>query len=232
MNTKSGATQILLVLFLALSTVLTAQQNATGIPEGFVDAKEFIPNLRTDLRYYGSNNFVGGPIDGYERPKCIMTKAAAEALKKVQADFEKLGFGLLIFDAYRPQRAVNHFIRWAQDTADTKMKDIFYPNVDKGSLFEDGYIAEKSAHSRGSTVDLTIVSLKTGHILDLGSSYDFFDEKSNVNYTKITKNQRAIRLLLQRRMVKHGFEPYESEWWHFTLANEPYPDTYFDFAIK
>ncbi|PID69362.1 MAG: peptidase M15 [Flavobacteriales bacterium] len=232
MKIKSGATHILAVLFLALSTVLTAQNSTTGIPEGFVDAKEYIPNLRTDLRYYGSNNFVGEPIDGYERPKCIMTKEAAKALKKVQADFEKLGFGLLVFDAYRPQRAVNHFIRWAQDTTDTKMKDRFYPNVDKSSLFEDGYITEKSAHSRGSTVDLTIVSLKTGHILDLGSSYDLFDEKSNVSYTKITKNQRAIRLLLQRKMVKYGFKPYENEWWHFTLAKEPYPDTYFDFAIN
>ncbi|MCK0130792.1 M15 family metallopeptidase [Flavobacteriaceae bacterium F08102] len=205
---------------------------AQTLPKGFVDVKEVIPNLRTDLRYYGTNNFIGKPIDGYEKPRCILTKEAAEALKKVQEDFEKLGFGLLVFDAYRPQRAVNQFMKWAEDPNDTKMKEQFYPNKDKSSLFKEDYIAKKSGHSRGSTVDVTIVSLKTGHILDLGSDFDLFDEKSSVNYKNITKNQRAIRLLLQRRMMKHGFKPYEKEWWHFTLENEPYPDTYFDFSIK
>ena len=220
------------VLLVSTSVQIQAQNKLGTLPEGFVYVKEVIPKLRTDLRYYSENNFIGKPIDGYNKPKCILTTDAAQALKKVQQDFEKLGFGLLIFDAYRPQRAVNHFVRWAQDSTDTKMKEQYYPNIDKKDLFKEQYIATKSGHSRGSTVDLTIVSLKTGHILDLGSPFDLFDEKSNVSYKNVTKNQRSIRLMLQRRMVKHGFIPHEKEWWHFSLAKEPYPDTYFDFSIE
>ncbi|MCB0484856.1 MAG: M15 family metallopeptidase [Flavobacteriaceae bacterium] len=222
----------ILVVSALFSFAGNAQYKPETMPDGFVYVKDLIPNLRTDLRYYSSNNFVGEPIDGYEKPKCILTKEAAIALKKVQEEFEKLGFGLLIFDAYRPQRAVNHFIRWSKDSTDIKMKEEFYPNIDKKDLFKEGYIAEKSGHSRGSTVDLTIVSLKTGHILDLGGPYDFFDKKSWTEYTNITKNQRAIRLMLKRRMEKHGFVSYEKEWWHFTLKNEPYPNTYFDFPVE
>ena len=222
----------ILVVSALFSFAGNAQYKPETMPDGFVYVKDLIPNLRTDLRYYSSNNFVGEPIDGYEKPKCILTKEAAIALKKVQEEFEKLGFGLLIFDAYRPQRAVNHFIRWSKDSTDIKMKEEFYPNIDKKDLFKEGYIAEKSGHSRGSTVDLTIVSLKTGHILDLGGPYDFFDKRSWTEYTNITKNQRAIRLMLKRRMEKHGFVSYEKEWWHFTLKNEPYPDTYFDFPVE
>ena len=220
------------VLLVSISVQIQAQKESGTLPEGFVYVKEVIPKLRTDLRYYSDNNFIGQPIDGYNKPKCILTVEAAEALKKVQQDFEKLGFGLLVFDAYRPQRAVNQFIKWAQDTTDTKMKDKYYPNINKKDLFKEEYISAKSGHSRGSTVDLTIVSLKTGHILDLGSDFDLFDERSNVNYKNVTKNQRSIRLMLQRRMVKHGFKPHEKEWWHFTLAKEPHPDTYFDFSIE
>lgn len=222
-----------LLLILSLSSFnVTAQDKSTSIPEGFVDVKEVIPNIRTDLRYFTANNFVGKPIDGYIHPKCILSKKAAEALKKVQEEFERMGFGLLIFDAYRPQRAVDEFIAWSKDPNDIKMKEQYYPNVDKSNLFEEGYISSKSGHTRGSTVDLTIVSLKTGHILDLGGPYDFFGERSWVNYEHITKNQHAIRLMLQRRMMKYGFVPYEKEWWHFTLKDEPYPDTYFDFPIE
>lgn len=222
----------ILVLSVLFSFAGNAQYKPETMPDGFVYVKDLIPNLRTDLRYYSSNNFVGEPIDGYKKPKCILTKEAAIALKKVQEEFEKLGFGLMIFDAYRPQRAVNHFISWSKDSTDIKMKEEFYPNIDKKDLFKEGYIAEKSGHSRGSTVDLTIVSLKTGHILDLGGPYDFFDKRSWTEYTNITKNQRAIRLMLKRRMEKHGFVSYEKEWWHFTLKNEPYPDTYFDFPVE
>lgn len=232
MKTFSIIKLFIVVLYIGLSTNTNAQYNPKTIPDGFVYAKEVIPNLRTDLRYYSSNNFVGTPINGYIKPKCILTKEAAEALKKVQTEFERLGFGLLVFDAYRPQTAVNHFVRWAKDSTDTKMKKQFYPNVNKKDLFEEGYIASKSGHSRGSTVDVTIVSLRTGHILDLGGPYDFFDKRSWINYKNITKNQHAIRLMLQRRMVKHGFKPYDKEWWHFTLANEPYPDKYFDFPVE
>lgn len=222
-----------LLLILSFSSFdLPAQNKSTSLPEGFVDVKEVIPNIRTDLRYFTANNFVGKPIDGYVHPKCILSKKAAEALKKVQEEFERMGFGLLIFDAYRPQRAVDEFIAWSKDPNDIKMKEQYYPNVDKSNLFEEGYISSKSGHTRGSTVDLTIVSLKTGHILDLGGPYDFFGERSWVNYEHITKNQHAIRLMLQRRMIKYGFVPYEKEWWHFTLKDEPYPDTYFDFPIE
>ncbi|MCB0474478.1 MAG: M15 family metallopeptidase, partial [Flavobacteriaceae bacterium] len=211
-----------LLLILSFSSFnLPAQNKSTSLPEGFVDVKEVIPNIRTDLRYFTANNFVGKPIDGYVHPKCILSKKAAEALKKVQEEFERMGFGLLIFDAYRPQRAVDEFIAWSKDPNDIKMKEQYYPNVDKSNLFEEGYISSKSGHTRGSTVDLTIVSLKTGHILDLGGPYDFFGERSWVNYEHITKNQHAIRLMLQRRMIKYGFVPYEKEWWHFTLKDEP-----------
>ncbi len=200
--------------------------------KNFVYLKELIPKLRSDLRYYGSNNFVGKPIDGYNEPKILLTIEAANALKKVQDELERIGFGLLIYDAYRPQKATDHFIRWSDDIADTLMKEDFYPNIDKKELFKLGYISKKSGHSRGSTVDLTIVSLKSKHILNMGSPYDLFDERSHTEYPNITKNQRALRLLLKRRMEKHGFKSYEKEWWHFTLKNEPFPDTYFDFPIE
>ncbi len=232
MKTLRFINLFIIILYVGLSTNISAQYDPGTLPPGFVYAKEVIPKLRTDLRYYSSNNFIGEPINGYIKPKCILTKEAAEALKKVQEEFERLGFGLLIFDAYRPQTAVNHFVRWSKDSTDTKMKEQFYPNINKKDLFEEGYISSKSGHSRGSTIDVTIVSLRTGHILDLGGSYDFFDKRSSINYKNITKNQRAIRLMLQRRMIKHGFKPYEKEWWHFTLAKEPYPNKYFDFPVE
>ncbi|MCF6224182.1 MAG: M15 family metallopeptidase [Flavobacteriaceae bacterium] len=198
----------------------------------FVYLKEIMTNLRSDIRYYGSNNFIGQPIDGYNAPKCLLSKEAAYALKKVQDELEKIGFGLLIYDAYRPQRAVDHFIRWAKDESDTAMKLQFYPNIDKKDLFSKGYISARSGHSRGSTVDLTIVSLKTRHILNMGSAYDLFDEVSGIENKSITSNQKSLRMLLKRRMEKHGFISYEKEWWHFTLKDEPYPDTYFDFPVE
>jgi len=218
--------------FFILLSFTKQKVDETPPNKNFVYLKELIPKLRSDLRYYGSNNFVGKPIDGYNEPKILLTIEAANALKKVQDELERIGFGLLIYDAYRPQKATDHFIRWSDDMADTLMKDDFYPNIDKKELFKLGYISKKSGHSRGSTVDLTIVSLKTKHILNMGSPYDLFDEKSHTEYPNITKNQRALRLLLKRRMEKHGFKSYEKEWWHFTLKNEPFPDTYFDFPIE
>ncbi len=218
--------------FFILLSFTKQKVDETPPNKNFVYLKELIPKLRSDLRYYGSNNFVGKPIDGYNEPKILLTIEAANALKKVQDELERIGFGLLIYDAYRPQKATDHFIRWSDDMADTLMKEDFYPNIDKKELFKLGYISKKSGHSRGSTVDLTIVSLKTKHILNMGSPYDLFDEKSHTEYPNITKNQRALRLLLKRRMEKHGFKSYEKEWWHFTLKNEPFPDTYFDFPIE
>lgn len=225
-------------LFAALSILLSlmpaanAQMKPVQLPEGFVYAKEVIPKLRTDLRYYSSNNFIGKPIEGYIQPKCIVTKKAADALKKVQDELQMLGFGLLIYDAYRPQRAVDQFVAWVNDSTDTSMKEKYYPNINKKDLITQQYIAEKSGHSRGSSVDVTIVSLTTGHLLDMGSPYDLFDEKSAIDYPNITRNQHAVRLLLKRRMEKHGFKSHPKEWWHFTLVKEPYPDKYFDFPVE
>ena len=224
---------IILFSFLSFSTLGSQVPVEPPSKEAFMDLKELMPNLRSDMRYYSSNNFVGAPIDGYNEPKVFLTKEAAEALKKVQDELERLGFGLLIYDAYRPQRATDHFVRWAQDENDDTMKTQFYPNIDKKDLFSKGYISVKSGHSRGSTVDVTIVSLKTKQILNMGSPYDLFDEVSSVDHTAtITKNQHALRLLLKRRMEKHGWQSYPQEWWHFTLKEEPYPDTYFDFPIE
>ena len=221
---------------IALLSFTTLGQNVTDRPpskEDFVDLKEIMPNLRSDLRYYGDNNFVGRPIEGYKEPKCLLTKEAAQALKKVQDELERLGFGLMVYDAYRPQQATNDFVQWAEDISDTMMKPQYYPNIEKKDLFSKGYISVKSGHSRGSTVDVTIVSLKTKQILNMGSPYDLFDEVSATDHTaSITKNQHSLRLLLKRRMEKHGWESYPKEWWHFTLKDEPYPNTYFDFPIE
>ncbi len=227
-----------IIRFLIIITLFGFTSNSsyqTGEPptkKDFIYLKEIMPNLRSDLRYYGSHNFIGRPIDGYNAPKCLLTKEAAYALKNVQDELEKIGFGLLIYDAYRPQRAVDHFVRWSQDENDTTMKVEFYPNIDKKDIFARGYISAKSGHSRGSTVDLTIVSLKTRHILNMGSPYDLFDEVSSIEDKSITGNQRSLRMLLKRRMEKHGFKSYPKEWWHFTLEKEPYPDTYFDFPVE
>lgn len=222
----------LIIAFLSLTSISFSQEDLVQLPKEFVYAKEVIPNLRSDLRYYSSNNFIGKPIDGYLKPKCILTVEATAALKNVQDELGRLGFGLLIYDAYRPQRAVEHFVKWAQDSTDTIMKERFYPNIDKKDLFKKQYISTKSGHTRGSTIDLTIVSLTTGHILDMGSEYDLFDEKSSGDYPNITRNQRAVRLLLKRRMEKHGFKSHSKEWWHYTLSKEPYPKKYFDFPVQ
>lgn len=220
--------RLLLTLILCLSFLACTAQ----LPKGFTYAKELIPGLKSELRYYNGNNFIGKPIDGYLSDKIILTTEAARALAKVQAELETFGLSLKVFDAYRPQRAVNHFIRWARVLNDTVNKSRFYPDVKKRHLFREGYIATRSGHSRGSTLDLTIVDLKTGEELDMGSPYDFFGMESWVNYGKISASQRANRMLLQAVMLKHGFRNYPKEWWHFTLRNEPYPETYFDFEVE
>jgi D-alanyl-D-alanine dipeptidase len=194
-----------------------------------------IPDLRLDLRYAGSHNFVGERIDGYLKQRCVLTREAAEALKKVQEDLRPFGLGLKVFDAYRPQRAVDHFVRWARDTADTRMKGEFYPGVEKKDLFRENYIAARSGHSRGSTVDLTIVSLSgedAGREIDMGSGFDFFGPRSWPDHTGIPSSRRAHRMLLRMVMKKHGFQPDAREWWHFTLKGEPYPGTYFNFPVQ
>ena len=197
----------------------------------FREIKKEIPSIELEMRYYGSDNFIGEPIDGYFAPKALLSREANDALKKVQKELNSFSLGLKVFDAYRPQKAVDHFVRWGRDLKDRKMKEAFYPNVEKKNLFKEGYIAEHSGHSRGSTVDLTIIDLESKFELDMGSSFDFFGEPSWVHYQQITAQQRANRMLLNRTMLKHGFKSYAQEWWHFTLKNEPYKK-YFDFNIE
>ena len=201
-------------------------------PEGFVYIHEAIPSVKYEIRYSGEHNFIGSPINGYEKPVALMTREAAAALKKASEKLEAQGYVLKIFDAYRPKRAVNQFIAWARDPEDVKMKAEFYPEVDKKDLFKLGYIASKSGHTRGSTVDLTIIEKATGKEVDMGSPYDFFGDISHHGTTKITPQQTRNRELLMRAMQQAGFRSYSEEWWHYTLKNEPYPDTYFDFPVK
>ena len=202
------------------------------LPKGFVYVKEVIPDLDVELRYYGMNNFVGDTIDGYKSNHLILTEAAAEKLKLVQDELQEQNLCLKVYDGYRPQRAVNHFIRWAKDLNDTINKSIFYPDVAKRNLFKEEYIASRSGHSRGSTVDLTIINGNTGEPLDMGSPYDFFGQQSWVDYNGISEEQQKNRQLLQTIMLKHNFRNYPKEWWHFTLRWEPFPKTYFDFEIE
>ena len=217
------------ILFLLLISYSTACQK---LSKGFVYLSKIDSTIQSDLRYYTSNNFIGKPIDGYKNNVVIVTKETAKALKLVQQNLIKQGYSLKIFDSYRPQQSVDHFVKWAKVLNDTLMKSQFYPNVAKKDLFKRGYIASKSGHTRGSTVDLTIVDIKTRQELDMGSPYDFFGQQSHPFYKNITEEQKANRMLLRKMMLKNSFKPYENEWWHFTLNKEPYPETYFNFAVE
>lgn len=219
----------MLTLALILNCPGCAQK--AHVPDGFVYVKDVIPSAQQDIRYYGSNNFVGRPIDGYQAPAAILTNDAARALTHVSEDLTGQGYGLKIFDAYRPQRAVDDFIRWANDSDDVKMQEEYYPRIEKKDLFSQGYIARKSGHSRGSTVDLTLVNKKTGAELDMGSHFDYLDPVSAHGSPLITSEQAANRKLLKNIMEKHGFKSYAREWWHYTLIKEPYPDRYFNFDV-
>lgn len=243
--------KIIFTFFLALSVNILSQE----IPNGFVEIREVIPDIILDLRYATNHNFLGVKVDGYEAEKCYITKAAADSLAKVQAELRKFSLSLKIYDAYRPQRAVNNFVRWAKNLSDTLTKKEFYPTVDKSRLFIDGYIAEKSGHSRGSTVDLTIVPIPLAeqpkysknnqcecykpanerykdNSLDMGTGFDCFNQLSHTENPKISSQERANRLLLKSLMERFGFKNLAEEWWHFTLKNEPFPKTYFDFVIQ
>lgn len=199
--------------------------------EGFVSVGETIPDVILEIRYYSSFNFIGERIDGYEQPIAMLTREAASALKKVSDEAVSRGYRLKIYDAYRPQKAVDHFMRWAKDVSDIRMKSCFYPGLDKSELIPGGYIAEYSSHSRGSTADLTLFDMGTQKELDMGGPFDFFGELSHPDYPGITEEQHANRMLLRSLMTSHGFLPLEEEWWHFTMAGEPYPDTYFTFPV-
>ena len=198
----------------------------------FVTLTDVVPDVIMEIRYFGSYNFVGTRIDGYLEPTALLTRQAADSLLAVSNDVKAQGYRLKIYDAYRPQMAVSHFVRWAEDTADTRMKAYFYPDLTKDVLFPQGYIAAHSGHSRGSTVDLTLVDMKTGKELDMGGVFDFFGEISHPDYREITEAQYANRMLLREGMLSHGFKPLPEEWWHFTLENEPYPETYFTFPVS
>ena len=216
----------LTLLFLLLVSSANAQ-----MPDGFIDLTEVIPDVRIELRYYSENNFIGRRITGYNAERIVLTVEAAKALGEAQKALLPFGLSLKIYDGYRPQRAVDQFISWARILDDTLTKSRFYPDVRKQDLFKEGYIASRSGHSRGSTVDLTIVDIDTGRSLDMGSPYDFFGKESWIDHADISAQQKANRLLLQRVMLQNGFRNYPKEWWHFTLRNEPYPETYFDFPI-
>ncbi len=225
------------------------------VPAEFVEVVKIIPTIVLDLRYISDHNFIGKPIIGYNAPKCYLTRETANALKKVQEELLPFGLSLKIYDSYRPQRAVDHFVEWAKNLADTSMKREFYPDVPKEILFDEGYIASRSSHTRGSTVDITIVPVNSqqevytagqelcdcrkpalerfkDNSLDMGTGYDCFDPLSWTVRQDITPKQRANRLLLKSLMEKYGFKNYAKEWWHFTLRNEPFPDTYFNFVVE
>jgi len=204
---------------------------SNNLPKGFVYIDEVINDVDIDIRYSNDNNFIGKKINGYNQSAAIGTKELALALKEIQNDLKHFGYGVKIFDAYRPQKAVNHFSRWSTND-DVLMKDLFYPNIEKRDLFKKGYIASRSGHSRGSTIDLTIINLKTKEELDMGTSYDFFGIESSYDYSGLTNEQNSNRLLLYSVMKKYGFKSLRSEWWHFTLENEPFPDTYFNFNVE
>lgn len=226
------------ILFIAAAIILTitackdAQVAQSHLPDGFVYLDEVLVNAKYDVRYYTTNNFLGVRVDGYLAPRVILTKEAANMLALAEKDMEEIGLGFLIFDGFRPQQAVDHFVRWAEDLSDTIMKSKLYPDVAKEDLFELGYIAKKSGHSRGSTVDLTLFNLATGDELDMGSVFDFFGEISNHNTDLISAEQTQNRNVLRDVMLKHNFRLYIKEWWHYTLENEPFPDEYFNFPVK
>jgi D-alanyl-D-alanine dipeptidase len=219
----------IIFVIIILSTIIFNGQN---IPKNFVYLENIAPSITYKLQYLSENNFIGKPIDGYKSNCLIVSLETANVLKKIQQEVLKKGFSLKIFDAYRPQQAVDHFVMWAKVLNDTLMKKEYYPTVPKSELFKQGYIASKSGHSRGSTVDITLVNSKTGKEIDMGSAYDFFGIQSHPFFKGITKRQKENRMFLRKVMLDNGFTPYKNEWWHFTLKNEPFPNTYFNFFIN
>ncbi|AOR35531.1 D-alanyl-D-alanine dipeptidase [Streptomyces fodineus] len=261
MTRLTRAVRGLVTALAALLAVTTASATAQArsepkAPKDFVALRTVDPTIIQEIRYFTPHNFVGERIDGYEQPLCILTRPAAEALHKAQLQLLRKGYTLKVYDCYRPQRAVNHFVRWAKDLDDQAMKGEFYPNVDKTRLFADGYIAEKSGHSRGSTMDLTIVKLPArptrpyhpgqplvpcyapknerfpDNSVDMGTGFDCFDTLAHTLDPRLQGEQRANRLLLKNTLEALGFVNLAEEWWHYTYKPEPYPDTYFDFPVS
>ena len=223
---------LILISLFACSNKTNDEINYSNDSSGFVLLSDIIPDAILEIRYYSTYNFVGERIDGYEEPLAFLTKQAALALKEVSDELVSKGYRLKIFDAYRPQKAVDHFVRWAKDANDIKMKQYFYPELEKDVLFPLGYILERSGHSRGSTVDLTLFDMNLEKEVDMGGTFDYFGELSHPDYRNVTDEQYNNRMLLREVMLKYGFNPLEEEWWHFTLDNEPYPNTYFTFPVN
>ena len=206
-------------------------KDVTKDTSGFVLLSDYVPDIVQEIRYYSTFNFIGDRIDGYEEPCAFLTRKAARALKMVSKEMLVSGYRLKVFDAYRPVTAVKHFVLWGLEDQDIRMKSFFYPDLEKQELFEKGYIATQSSHSRGSAVDLTLLDMNTGKELDMGSPFDFFGSISHPDYRGITDQQLENRMFLQKAMIRNGFVPLDCEWWHFMLADEPYPDTYFSFPV-
>ena len=232
--------KLLMILMLCITVLdfcgqeARAQENIklSDDASDFVVLTDVVPDAILEIRYYSTYNFVGDRIEGYHQPTALLTKEAALALKAVSDDVMKKGYRLKIYDAYRPQMAVSHFVRWAKDVQDTRMKPYFYPELTKDVLFPQGYIAEHSGHSRGSTLDLTLFDMTLEKEVDMGGTFDYFGQLSHPDYKKITEKQYQNRMILREAMLAHGFKPLVEEWWHFTLKDEPYPDTYFTFPVS
>lgn len=217
----------------AADDTLFVEQGRGSLPPDFVLLADACPDIIQEIRYYTTYNFVGQRIPGYERPIAYLTRQAADSLLAVCDELKAKGYRLKVFDAYRPQMAVDFFIQWARDQKDQRMKEYFYPDCPKSELFHRGYLARKSGHSRGSTVDVTLFDMKSEREVDMGSTYDLLGEPSHYNYRQgLSDEQVRHRRLLREVMTRHGFKPVQCEWWHFTLRNEPYPNTYFGFPIR
>ena len=201
-------------------------------PSGFALLSDYVPHAIQEIRYFSTYNFIGERVDGYEEPCAIITPEAGRALKNASNELNVMGYRLKVFDAYRPVPAVKQFVLWALEDTDIRMKPYFYPEIDKQETISLGYIAKESSHSRGSTVDVTLLDMKTGKEVDMGSPFDYFGELSHPDNHSITDEQYENRMTLQKVMVRSGFVPYECEWWHFTLKDEPYPNTYFSFPVS
>ena len=228
---------ILIFCGVAVETAAQKAEKRAVLPDTedasqFVMLADAVPDAILEIRYFGTYNFVGTRIDGYLEPTALLTREAADSLQAVSKDVMALGYRLKIYDAYRPQKAVDHFVRWAEQIPDTLMKPYFYPDLDKSVLFAKGYIAKKSGHTRGSTVDLTLFDMNTEKEVDMGGTFDWFGPESHPDFRGITPAQFANRMILRRAMMRHGFKPISSEWWHFTLKKEPFPHTYFTFPVK
>ena len=230
--TKIIIISLALVLLNLTKTVVVFGEPVNVDSSGFVVLTDIVPEIEVELRYYTNYNFIGDRIRGYEEPVALVTKETAYALKKVNSELAPLGYTLKVYDAYRPQKAVDHFVEWARDLNDVRMKNYFYPEEKKENLFSNGFIATRSGHSRGSTVDVTLYDVRNECDVDMGGTFDYFGYRSYPDYPYLTEQQKNNRNLLRSVMLKNGFRGIDTEWWHYTLNNEPYPTTYFNFDIK